>query len=223
MPRKVSTSRSSIIGGNYPQQVWPRIVKCVKSNNYADWNHFVDREPRNITPPYFLVIDIHGFSGYCQACAGKNRRTGMRQVAAFLRAFFKSMAQEVHVKGGTCVKFIGDAILATHERKEPLIKIGLALLKQYHGDFSRSYPDTNVVVVITRPRECLRGFVMGNDYVDFSFWSPGLNYLFSTTKLLPEGKVYFVSRKDKAYECSLGRSNKVRISETPIEIQRKEV
>jgi hypothetical protein len=212
MPNTASGNKCAIPSGNYPEEIWPKIVTSVKSNDYLYWQELVHNAPRNVNPPYFLVIDIHGFSGLCQKFATRSGKKGMRKVALFLRAFFMDMAEVVHSYGGTCVKFIGDAILATHEEKEHLIKMGIALLKRYHGNFRTTYDTTNAVVVITRPRECLKGFVMGNQYVDYSFWSPGLNYLFGQTKVLPEGQVYFIEENGGAHKCHVGTDGKVKIS-----------
>jgi len=125
----------------------------------------------------------------------------MKKVADFLRAFFLTMSEHIHLKGGNCVKFIGDAILAVHEKKLPLIKLGSELLRLYRNDFGKTYPKTDLVAMVTHPRECLKGFVASSDYVDYSYWAPGLNYLFGQTKKLKQGHVYYIKRNGKSKRC----------------------
>jgi len=191
---------SGISAGNYPPEIWSETRKCIEQKNLTAWVNLVqDHPPKGVKPPYFLVIDIHGFSRFCKKCAKQSRkkRDDMEAVAGLLRAFFLSMSDYIHFRGGTCEKFIGDAILATHPKRAQLRELGNELIKRYENDFKKTYPRTDVVVGITHPRECLRGFVGGSDYVDYSYWAPGLNYLFTETKKQKEGHTYYVRRDGK--------------------------
>lgn len=184
--------QSGILAGNYTSEIWPQVKECIEKSDYAVWWNLVnDNPPKQMKSPYFLVIDIHGFSKFCRRCETDKK---MQSVGLFLRAFFQRMSLHISFKNGACVKFIGDAILVVHESRSALRKLGNELIEIYDKDFKGIYPGTDVVVLITHPRECLKGFVGGVDYVDFSYWAPGLNNLFSQTKLREEGHVYFVKR-----------------------------
>jgi len=192
---------SAILGGNYTSEIWPEVMKCVEERNLTAWVKLVQgHPPEEIKSPYFLVIDIHGFSKFCKKCARQSRKESgnMKEVAGLLRAFFWTMSEYIRFKGGISVKFIGDAILAIHERRSQLIKLSKELLIRYRNDFKKTYPQTDIVVGITHPRECLKGFVGGADYVDYSYWAPGLNYLFTEIKKRKHGHVYFIRRDGKA-------------------------
>ena len=197
---------TGICGGNYPAEIWPDVMRCIEERNLTDWIKLVyDNPPRRIKSPYFLLIDIHGFSKFCERCARKSRKKkgDMKKIAGLLRAFFLKMSEHIHFRGGVCVKFIGDAILAVHNSKSQVIKLANELLERYRKDFIKTYPKTDVVVMITHPRECLKGFVGGTGYVDYSYWAPGLNYLFTQTKKQKEGHVYYVRRDGKAVPYDL--------------------
>lgn len=192
---------SGISSGNYPPEIWPKTVACVEKGNVTDWVDLVyGNPPKEIDPPFFLVIDIHGFSDFCEECAKQGEVTGsnLKEVSKLLRAFFLKMADYIHFSGGTCIKFIGDAILAIHKDEAKIRKLGKQLLIRYKNDFMKTYPDTDVIIVITRPKQCLRGFVASSDYVDYSYWGPGLNYLFKVAKTLPHGRTYYVGEDGKA-------------------------
>jgi len=88
--------------------------------------------------------------------------------------------------------------LAIHESKKEAIRLAEDLIEVYNNNFRKTYPKTNLAVMITNPKECLKGFVSGVDYVDYSYWAPGLNYLFGQTKILPEGRVFYIKRDGKA-------------------------
>ena len=196
----VPTMHTAIAAGNYPTEIWPEIAECIVQKKVADWVHLVqDTPPSEIESPYFLLIDIHGFSKFCAKCAKQSRghQGDMKAVAGLLRAFFWIMSEHIHTRGGTCVKFIGDAILVIHKKRWPILELGYELREIYWDDFRTTYRRTDVVVMITHPRECLKGFVGGSNYVDYSYWAPGLNHLFSQTKIWPHGEVYYVKRNRK--------------------------
>lgn len=191
-----------IPSGNYPSEIWPEIMNFIEEGHYAKCIDFVySHPPEKVKAPFFLLIDIHGFSRFCARCGKKGSE--MKEVSQFLRAFFLAMSEFIHNGGGNCIKFIGDAILAIHPKKSPLIKLGKELITFYRKNFQKKYSGTDVVVMVTHPRECLKGFVGSQDYFDYSYWAPGLNYLFSQTKKLPEGYVYYIKRNGKATRYDL--------------------
>jgi class 3 adenylate cyclase len=184
----------SIIPGNYPREVWPDILDCVENENFSAYYDQINRPIVEIKSPYFLLIDIHNFSKFCKSCGNR-----MERVSMLLKAFFFLISKHIHSKNGTTIKFVGDAILAVHNDKKRVIELGKEICRLYKKNFIKSFPKTNVHILITHPRKVLRGYAVGSDYVDYSYWGTGVNNLFKAAKMkgVRPGKVYYVRRNGK--------------------------
>lgn len=184
--------------GNYTREVWSEVCNYLLTQNLGGYLNFIRNDERlAIAPesPYFLLVDIHGFSAYCKRC---ERRGNTNDIADFLRAFFHEMSKYMFQYEAIPIKYIGDAILAINSRKQILRQCANKLLDLYHDMFLPSYPNTDIVALITWPKVILKGFAEGLDYVDYSYWGSGLNYLFKMAKTLDEGHVYYIKRDGTA-------------------------
>jgi hypothetical protein len=191
---------SGIVAGNYTSDVWPKIIRCIEQKNTVAWIKLVFDSPvKRIKAPYFILIDIHGFSKLCHECEERSNKSGghMEELSEFLRAFFRLMSEYVHYKGGIPIKFVGDAILAVYPNKIGLREVGNQLLSLYRSNFKTTYPETDLAVIMTRPAQCIKGFVGGPGYVDYSYWAPGINNLFKQIKELEEGHVHLIQPDGK--------------------------
>lgn len=192
-----------IPAGNYLSEVWPTVIGYVQTNDVVGYHHYISNiECLKIDEdaPCFLLIDIHGFSKLCNKFEENGHSD---EIVKFLLAFFYEMSKHIYRKDVTTVKFIGDSILARHKEKDVLITLANELLKIYRDAFVPTYSGTDLVAFITCPKILLKGFACGLDYVDYSYWGSGLNYMFYLTKILPQGHVYFIREDGTHMPCDL--------------------
>lgn len=182
--------------GNYLGEVWNEVVNYMKNDDIIACHDFIHHHDNNLQildkPPYFLLIDIHGFTRLCYKFEREGR---LDDLVKFLQAFFRVMSERIYRHEIQSIKFIGDAILCVSPSRKKVKRCANYLVDVYQDMFKPSYPETDLVALITQPRIMIKGFAKGIDYVDYSYWGSGLNYLFKVGKDVKEGHVWFVTRK----------------------------
>jgi len=184
---------SSVCPGNYPPEVWPRIVRWIKTDDSASFDAFVRKPLKRIRRSvYFSLIDIHGYSNFCTS--NENR---IYIVGRFLKSFFERMSSHINLRRGQIIKYVGDAILMISDGPKTTEDTLKELLRIYETSFGKQFPMMGIHIVCMQPKITLRGCV-GRSCVDYSYWGPGVNTLFSKVKdekRVKPGEAYLVTRR----------------------------
>lgn len=186
--------------GNYPKEIWEKIVECIRAGLPTDIHGFIrNNYPiRILEKKYFLLLDIHEFSHLCKDLTSEDKT---QSICHFLDYFFSNMSERIDRSEGEVIKFVGDAILSVHEEEEPPIELAKKLIDYYKATMKIQYQFTNLTAVIGCPEVLIKGFSGSSSYMDYSYWGTGLNSLFKAIKDVDEGKVYFIEKDGTPTPC----------------------
>jgi hypothetical protein len=164
------------------------IRKYLSGRDIEAYSQYVQKEGRiaPATPPFFILADIDGFTGFCD-----NNRS--ERIISLLESFFGLAANRIHLYHGEVLKFIGDAVFAAVPDKETAVVASNNLLRQYRLNIQTKF-GTDLIVLVSQPDHVFKGFVGSVPYVDYSYWSSGINRMFNSQKGLRPGRVYIISK-----------------------------
>lgn len=164
------------------------IRKFLSENDIEAYSRYVQNDGKiaAAVPPFFLLADIDGFTRFCD-------NNDKDQVILLLQSFFGHMANRIHLYRGEVLKFIGDAVFAAFPDETTAVEASKNLLSQYRFNIQTKF-GTDLVVLVSKPEHVFKGFVGSGPYVDYSYWSAGINLMFNSQKELTPGHVYMVRK-----------------------------